>query len=525
MSKLNSKHTPILWALALFIFIGMLFARAAKPEWIWLTVALGVTLLAALSGILYIHRQDLQKDKAIRGLSSVTTVVLVICILGLVNFLGTRYPQKIDFTKNKVHTLTDPTVKAIKNLKEPLKLVLFSSPEQTDEFRPLFDNLKGVSPKIEVEYVNAKKEAVRAQAAGLKSELPTLQLTVGAREQLIESPNEEKITNTLIKFTKTTSPTLCVLTSHGERDFLSEGPDGYSMVKEALEKQSYLLKVLDLISAGKIPSECTGLAVIGPNKALFPQEMKLISEYLDQGGRAIIAIDFSVKGTTPETSPEFVKLLIDWGVNLEKALIIDPVSKMFQLDPTLPIVATYAKNHPITAEMQGNAIFPFSRPLTLLPNQGPDLKTSWLVQTTPNSWGESDLPGLIKGGAGFGAGDLRGPLNVAVAIEGQRKGHATPAGAAENAEVKKSRIVVFGTSLIAANQFFRNGNNLDLFANSVSWMLDDEAQISIRKPEAAGGTIGLSEVAAKVIFLVSVFLVPFLLIVAGVVIWQYRKRL
>ena len=44
----------------------------------------------------------------------------------------------------------------------------------------------------------------------------------------------------------------------------------------------------------------------------------------------------------------------------------------------------------------------------------------------------------------------------------------------------KARIVVFGTSNLAANQFLNLQGNRDFFLNTVSWLAEEEDQISIR---------------------------------------------
>lgn len=504
---MTQKHLPLLWATTLLLFILSLFAKVAKPEWPMLFIGLASLFIITLILIIYVNRKNFKRENTIRGVSSITTVVLVLALLGLVNFIGFRYPKKLDFTKNKINTLSDQSRKAIQNTKEPLKLTLFSKPEQADDFRPLLDNIKTISNKTEVEFIDPLKESIRAQKAGLRSDTPTLVLSVGTRDQLIESPTEEKITNALIKLSKTNAIELCQIIDHGEKNFESNEVIGYSSAKLILEKQSTKIKTVNLITEGKIPADCSAIAVMGPNKAFFPQEMKIISDYLISGGKAFIALDLSLKGNTPETSPEFLQLLKTYSINVEQMLIIDPVSKAFQLDATLPIVATYSKEHPITRETTGNSLFPFSRPLTLLKGD-PSVKLTSLAETTPNSWGESDIKGLLAGSAGFSKGDLKGPMTVAAAVE---KG--------------KTRIVVFSSSQVGSNQYSRFGNNLDLFSNSISWILEDESSISIRKNADVGGQIELSPRAAGIISLITIVIIPLLLIIAGVIIWMYRKKL
>jgi ABC-type uncharacterized transport system involved in gliding motility auxiliary subunit len=397
-----------------------------------------------------------------------------------------------------------------------VKFVFWSKLEEREKIRPLLDNLRGLNTKVEVEYADTAKDIVRAKQAGIKADA-TLQIFVGERSQLVENPDEGKVTNTVIKLSKNTSPVVCAVTEHGERDFDSSQPEGYGLVKSTLEKQSYAVKKLNLISEGKIPTTCSVLAVIGPSKAYFEPEVKIIRDYLAAGGAAVFALDIDLKGPTSDATPELTRLLSEWGIESDSAIVVDPVSQMLRLEATIPIIPTFSKDVSITREMQGNTVFPLTRPLRISEKAPTDAKILWLTQTTPNAWGERDLPGLVKGAAKFDPQkDIKGPMYTALAVDGKLAG----SGAKKN-----TRIVAFGTSLVSANQWTRFGNNLDLFANAVSWTLEDESLISIRAKEEPGGTIQLSAVQGGLIRILTVLVIPGIMIFFGIVVWLRRKKL
>ncbi len=514
--KPNSSKIIALWVLVVVSFIGLLYARFVQSETIALWIGMAVLLFAGLAGIVYQHRGDIKKEKAVAGASSFTTAILVIGILGVVNFLGVKYPKKLDLTKNRLNTLSDQTEKVVKGLKQPLKLVLFGKPEQQEELKPLMDNFRTALPSIQYEAVDPMKEASRAQLAEIKNaNAATLQVNLGERKSLVEAPTEEKILNTLIKLSKTTSPKICNVLGHGEKSFGDQETNGYSAMKTELERQAYSIVDLNLVQTGKIPEDCNAITVLGPVKALFDQETKLIREYLNNGGRAIIAIDLLLKSKGGETSPELVSILKDWGIQAESALIIDPVSRALNLEPTVPIAPTFSMQHPITADMSGNVIAPLSRPLTIQKTLPPNVAVEAIASTTPNAWGERDMKSLESGTVKFDSNsDIRGPMTIAAAVQGKK------AGAKD-----ETRFVVFATSYFAANQFARFDKNTDLFANSLSWVVGDDNLISIRPKDAGGGLVQLSQKAGIAIFLTSVIVVPLLLAIAGIVVWRLRKRL
>lgn len=508
---------PIHWILVVAMAFISAGVGSIYPDISWAVyTSLGLLALSVVN-VVWRSRKNLGSRQAAFGLNSGITILLVLGIVGVVNFLLQKHVWKWDLTKAKTNTLSDQSQKVVKNLRVPVKAVIFSKTQQEEKMKiqPLFENYKAVNSKFEFEFVDPDKDVALAAQVGVKA-YNTVQLKVGEREMKIEDPTEEKITNALIKLTKSTSFTLCAITGHGEKSFSAEDALGYSSAKKTLASQSYEIRELNLRSDAKVPENCSAIAVIGPASAFFPAEVKTISDYLDQGGRAFFALDVALKGNT-EAAPEMTGILKDWGLRFPLALMIDPLSRMNQLDASVPASSNFNKDHAITREMQNGVVFPLSRPIDILKEMPKGIRAQWLMQTTPGSWGETDFGSLTKGQVKFDTGkDIRGPLNAAVAIDGKREGKNAP---------KEARIVVVGTSLLATNQWARFGVNMDLFANSISWLIEDESLISIRDKQDAGGYIELTSVQGGLIFFVTVLLIPLGIAVTGIVVWLRRKRM
>lgn len=513
-NQLEKNLDLILWCASAVLALGLLFARAIYPEQLWLSAVLAVLLLGCLGILIQQNHKALRSRTAAYGLNSAVTILLVLGILGVLNFLASRYPFKLDLTKNKIHTLSDQTVKVVKGLQKPVKVTFFGKIAQKEQNRPLLDNYKSLNPKFEVEYVDPDKEPTRAKQMGIRK-YGTLVLNTDNRENKIEEVNEEKLTNALIKVLKEKSPTLCATTGHGEKSFNSQDAEGYDSVKKALTDQSYSIKDINILQETKIPEVCDAVAIVGPTKAFFEPEAKAIRSYFENGGRGIIAVDVSLRGG--EYAPELLPLLADWYVKPLNSMIVDPVSRMLGADASVAILATFSKDNPITRDFQGNAAFPFTRPLEIISGAPAGLHVQWLAQTTPKSWAVADLKQLQKGEVRFDAAkDKPGPLNAAIAVEGKRK---------DSKATKNTRLVVFGTSLFATNNYSRFAGNLDFFLNSVSWAMEDESLISIRAKEEGPGKVELSQKAGTFIFLLTVILIPLSVAAGGLGFWIYRRRL
>jgi ABC-type uncharacterized transport system involved in gliding motility auxiliary subunit len=522
MAKQNKKSaktglnlTAALWAISGVLVFLLLCVRVIFPELFALTIVLAVGLLGSLGALMFQNQKALRSRSAAYGLNSFVTILLVIAIVGVLDFLTSRYPLKWDLTQNKVHTLSEQTVKLVKSLKNPVKATLFAKIQQREQFRPLLDNYKNLNPKFEVEYVDPDREPTRAKQMGIKK-YGTLLLTVGNRENKIEDANEEKLTNSLIKLLKDKVPTLCVTTGHGEKNFTAQDQEGFSAVKKSLEDQSYQVRELSLLQETKVPDSCDAIAIMGPTKAFFEAEAKAIRNYLNEGGRAIIAIDLNIK-SGQEYSPELLPILAEWHVKPATALVIDPLSRMLGVDASVAVIATFSKENAITKDFSGNCLFPFTRPLDILPGSPTGLNVHWIAQTTPKSWGVTNLKELATGQVRFEAGkDLVGPLNAVVAVEGKQK---------DSKATKDSRLVVIGSSFFATNNFEKFANNSDFFLNSVAWIVEDESLISIRTKDQTPGKIELSQKVGNAIALLTIIIIPVFIAIAGLVIWLRRRKL
>lgn len=448
------------------------------------------------------------------GIYSGFLTLTIVALVGLLNFLGKQYPGKLDLTKNRIHTFSDQTFKVLRGLKSPVEAVFFGEAASREKFRGIFDNYRKGSGQFKFEWVDPVKEPTRAKSSGIKK-LDTLVLTYQGKTSRVEEITEEKITNELIKLTKDGAITVCAIQGHGEFSFSDSTAPGFSAAKKGLEDQSYQVREVVLPQETTIPQNCSGLVMMGPSKALFPAEVKMLTDYLAQGGRLVVGIDAAV--TDRDQTQELRSLVSQFGIDVKNGLMIDPVSKMLGVDASVPMMAQFNKDTAIGKDFSAQAFFPLSRPVDLT-NPAPEgLKTAWLAKTTPKAFAETDLAGLAKGSARYDAGkDLAGPLNAAVLSHGKKK---------DSQAARETRLVVFGSGQFANNQYSRFGGNLDLFLNAVSWVLEDESMISIRAKDEDDSKIELSQNQGIAIFWICVVLAPLFIAVAGIVIWVRRKKL
>jgi ABC-type uncharacterized transport system involved in gliding motility auxiliary subunit len=447
------------------------------------------------------------------GSRSLVTALLVVSIVGILNFIGARNEFQFDLTKDKLNSLSDQTRKVVRELKTPIRAVYFAKLAAKEQVRPFLESYRTLNPaQFTIEYVDPDKQPSRAKQAGI-SRTGTLQLIagtsseIGAREIKVEELTEEKVTNALLKILKSKALEICVLTGHNEKSFNSQEADGFMGMKTALNDQSYEVKEVDLVAQGKLPEACGMVAIWGPNKAFFPQELKILSEYLKSGGRLLVGLDMSFGGT--DAAPEINKVLSPWGIQFDRALLIDPSIRALELDASVLLVNQFSREHPVTKDFTSAVALPFSRPVVPVPEKGSTLKLEKILSTSSKAWAESSLKELSTGAVQYTAGqDTIGVLHPGILVQ-------TPS----------TRIAAFGSASFANNSYSRMLNNSDLFLNAVAWVLEDESTIAIRPKEKVAGKIELTSKQGIFVFLLTVIGLPLAVASGGIGFWAYRRKL
>jgi ABC-type uncharacterized transport system involved in gliding motility auxiliary subunit len=87
----------------------------------------------------------------------------------------------------------------------------------------------------------------------------------------------------------------------------------------------------------------------------------------------------------------------------------------------------------------------------------------------------------------------------------------------------KARIVVYGTSNLATNQFLNVQGNRDFFLNTVSWLAEEEDQITVRPKDTKQTPIFLSAQQGRVVAVLPLVVLPGLVLAGGIVALIRRR--
>jgi ABC-type uncharacterized transport system involved in gliding motility auxiliary subunit len=454
------------------------------------------------------------------GANAIIYSIIFVLILVAVNYVSTQHHARLDLSAEKIYSLSTQSTNVVKNLKKPLKIYGFFAGGDNPTARQLYEEYAYASPKVTFQLVDPDRNPELAERYKV-SALNTTHLQYGGDDgegTNVTELTEEAITNAIVRVTKTTKKTICFLDGHGEADpDDATGQNGFGSLKTALEGEGFQTKKVPLATQAAVPDECTILAIAGPVKPLDPHEVDAINAFVNKGGRAMVM--FRAPRPNNEVDENaLAKLVEKWGAAAGTDIVVDQVTRLFAA-PALgisPLVQNYG-THPITRGFKERTIWPMTRSLDPTANPLPGITVTPLAMTSETSWAETDIDGIFKRQeAKLDPADKRGPIDVAVAVDADMSKNGSGKG--------QARIVVFGSTDFADNQWVGQLFNRDFFVNSADWLSGEENQISIRPKQLRSSRFRLTADQFTIVFILSVLLLPEMLLIAGIVVWWERRN-
>jgi ABC-type uncharacterized transport system involved in gliding motility auxiliary subunit len=516
----------LLGAGALALFVPWL----TRLEWA-LVIAAGVLFLLALVANGGRVRGLLGRRAARYGAGAAVMILLALGIAVFANALSFRHNTRWDLTENRRNTLSPQTIQLLRTLKAPVQAIAFFRTD-TPGKRPAEDLLTQYAHysrgKFTWRLEDTDKAPGLAREYGVES-YGTVVLKGGPEAQpkieKVLDAEEEKLTNALVKVTRSGKRTVYVLKGHGEREIGNTERGGFSQAKDQMEKANYEVKELVLAREAKVPDDAALVIVPGPRTDLFPPELDALDTYIARGGKVFFM-------ATPFQAEGLVKYLAKYGIMLDDDVVIElnPLAQIFGVGPLVPVVNHY-ESHPITKDLAGVVtLFPLTRSAEAAKTPPKGVSLQPLALTSSQSWGETDKSVFEKGQAQHDPGEKMGPLPVAIVAtvdaRGETKAESKPAGTEEK-KPAKARIVVVGTADFASNQFLGlpQAANRDFFLNVVSWLAEQEDMIAIRPKDTRQNPIMLTSAQASLVLWLPLVVLPGAVLVCGIVVVVNRRRL
>jgi ABC-type uncharacterized transport system involved in gliding motility auxiliary subunit len=503
------------WLFPLWVIINVLVAIAAlslwvvAPEYRTLNISLTVFALSLAAFLALLRwaeiRRFLKTSYCKHLLYHAVNVMLILSIVGLVNYLGHRNYREFDLTREKRNSLTDQSRKVLEMLDGPLKLTVFSRREEWAGILTLLKLYEAQSKHVKLEAVDTDVRPDLAREKNI-TEPGTVVINYKDRESQFRVIDELSVTNALLKVLRTEEIVIYLVTGHGEHACEDQGQEGLSYLCGKIEAQNYRVKKIDLSQVPAVPADAAALVIAGPSRAFLEQEVERLKQYLNKGGSVLMALGPSFGSDIYANLRDIPK---SYGLQLGRDIVLDRLSSIQGANATIPIVNKYDEHHPITAGFGQRTIFPLTSSVSRPAGQD-NAQLLAFTNDFPASWAETDFKAVSQGTALYEEGkDIKGPVAVMGAGEGEND----------------ARFVLLGSSsfLINANQ--PQSANSVLFLNALSWLVNDEGIISFNRPDIENFPVILSAQHLNMIFMISILFVPIIFFGAGIFVYRRRRLL
>jgi ABC-type uncharacterized transport system involved in gliding motility auxiliary subunit len=506
------------WLYPLWVIINVLIFLMAMLLWIaapeYLTLNIGITVFAfSLGLILAFFRKEsififIKSAYFKKASFHVLNVLLVIGIIGLLNYLGNKNYKQFDITAEKRNSLTEQSEKVMQMIEQPLKMTVFSKRE---EWQPILNLLKLYESKnknIQTDAIDIDLRPDLVKSKGIERS-GTVIITYRDKETMFHITDELSVTNALLKAARDTKIVLYFLKGHQELNCADKSQIGISQLCARLVGQNYEVKTLDLTRTIDIPADATALFVMGPTTAFLKSEIEQLERYLIKGGSMFLAL---APAFNANLHGDLVKLASPYGLTLGNDIVLDRLSTVQGAEATIPIVTNYDSNHAITTGFTQRTVFPLSSSVQAIDEKDGAILLAF-TSSFPGSWAETDLKGVTEGKATYQEGaDTKGPI----ALLGIGESSKNTMG---------SRFALLGSSSFLQNAYQSQSGNTNLFLNTVSWIAEDEGIISLNRPGIEEHPVILSAQHLQMIFVISIMLVPIVFFGSAIFIYRRRRQL
>lgn len=480
-----------------------------------------------------------------RGVRLALGLILLALNLALLNVLAARHHLRLDWTADRVFSLSPKTVAALQRQRAPLELIAIASPRTTPLYAELDELLRRFaarSRRVSVIRVDPDADPARADVLAQTHAVEQDELREGAvvvvsgtrrrvvpvaamaqhrltptgRRELVGFRGEAALLEGLLAVRRRRGHTVCFTTGHGEASITARGPAGYAHLADAIRRDGLNVKPLPARALVAGARGCKIIVVGGPRRAFAAVEREALDRFLRHGGRLLLLLGPVLdRRASRQRRIGLERWLRGWGVQVRDTIVVDEVA----IPGEQPLMTWgtrdgYAASHPVGRAMMGKlTVWPLTREVRPVGTAREGLAALTLVRTSPRGWAESDL-GSLRGERPLRldpAVDSAGPVSVAVAVAWQR-----------------TRLVVLGTERGVLNR--RIGGKLvrdfnrDLVLAVLGWLGGDLIPVAVgpRRPEQAALT--LTEAQLGQVRLLCVAGLPALSLCVALIVWWRRRR-
>ena len=476
----------------------------------------------------------LKKRWLINGSKTIILVAIIIAIyIGVNILLQNVVLPEIDCTENKIYSLSQETRDKLKNLDKDINITLinYSNYLSVINFTERYVELSNHIKIEKVDDLSARADLMRTYSLDATDSL--IIVKSGNNEKTLTDGDlftydytsgdeidvtEEAVTNAIMSVITEEKPKIYFMNSHIMYD-----AQYFSTIMMAMENEANEVDVLDILANNGIPEDCDCLIISTLKEDITEQERDKIITYIQNGGELLLMCGPNIMNSNLSN---FQKVLDEYGVTIENGVVFEGDSaNMISGYPDFIKEQTQSSTS-LTEKLKMaiNLCFVDAAKITFNEEKAEELGVEFepLVTTTEKAFVRTNLN---QTSATRTTGDGEEEQCTVAAIVTKTIGKDT-----ENEQT--SKLIIYANELFAMDMPVQiNGttmytvelyNNRDLILNSVAYLNEREDTITIRKNyETVNYTVTEQQ---HTIIMTVIFALPIVIMIAGIIIWQLRRR-
>lgn len=454
-------------------------------------------------------------------------IIITVCI-GINIFVEDANWSDLDFTQDKIYSLSDMSKQIAEAVNEEVKITLINMPEAQIDFAKKYNS---VNKNIKVEVIDdVTSRTDLMDEYGFTANSYVILVESGERNKILTDVDlytydyttykqidttEEALTNAIIDVTTDKKPIIYNLTGHNKYS-----SDYFYYFLLDLQDEAYEINDLDLLTVEKVPDDCSVLMITTLAEDITKAEKDSILKYIEKGGKIIL---FSDPNATGKEMPNFQKVLDEYGISISKGAVLEQDSSRMLYGSPSAILVTVSPYSSVTKEtsMNMNACFMTSGKIDVDNDKLEELhaEVETLATTSSNSFYRTDysISTTSKTDKDEDAGNSTVGALIRKTIDEETTSELIVY--ANNVFITNFQIPISQQQAMYALDFY---NNEDLAMNSIAYLTERENMITIRKDtETSAYTVTEQQ---NLIILSIIFVIPVVIIIFGIVIWQIRRR-
>lgn len=479
--------------------------------------------------------------------SKIFTICLIIALIAI--FIGLNlYLQKadlpeIDVTASKLYTLSESSKVALKDIDQDVKIYVYGIEEDS----PVVDLIKQYckeNDKITYEMLSKETNLAKVQEFDLEEGYSIVVIESEGSHKIIDASaefktydyttykqvdtTEQTLTNSILSLSVQNKPKVYFVQGHDEFSISTEGNQELGVLSTYLKNEAFNVEPLNIMTAGKIPEDCSVLTIMSPSSDFLENEAQCVIDYINKGGNLFITKDVMTKGGE---YPNFQKILDQYGINIKNGYIVETDSNYTVSNAPYIFKPQLSNSNAITADIYSDdyMLLAYAQKLDFKSEEelnSLNVTYEKLIETTDSAIFITDF-----------TSDVSSVISTSETGKFTISALATKTINTENSDESnniESKLVIcacgeFITDYIMpelSSQYPLSylGSNKDFAINSIAYLANKENGLTIRKDMSGTSYVFTATSTQNRIVLAIIFIVPVVILVIGIVIWRIRKK-